>query len=108
MGRPATVGQDPLTRTTEAQRGVGQSAVRDLFRVLTVRYRRRSAGGEVGSEISLLGSTMYRNFAEAKPTQLISQKIKTTADLAALAQVYRRPKVRDIHHDFAQGRQGLK
>jgi hypothetical protein len=78
--------------TTEAQREVGRSALRDLFRQLTARYRRRSPGRDPRGEISLLGSTMYRNFAEGKPNQLIGQRVNDGADLAAIAQVYRDPR----------------
>lgn len=79
--------------TTEKQRQLGRSAISDLFRWLqnSSRTRNDNAKGTEGG-VSLIGASIYKNFKAGKPYQLLGKTVNSTADLAALAQVYRDPR----------------
>lgn len=98
---------DPYERTetrpgtTEAQREVGRSGIREVFAALQ-RERRRPAGfGRTG--VSLLGAGIYKNFQEGRPNQLIGSTIEGYEDLAMLAQVYRSPKIETLRVIWMNG-----
>lgn len=93
---------DTRPETTESQRDLGRSALRDFLRQLTARYRRRSNDSDSG-EISLLGAGIARNFTEGRPSQLIGQKVESYADVAALAQVYRDPRFETFRVVYMRG-----
>lgn len=79
--------------TTERQRELGRSALRDFFGWL--KNSSRAGGNKAGAgsgEVSLLGASIYKDFQAGKPYQLIGQTIESPKDLAALAQVYRDPR----------------
>lgn len=89
--------------TTEDEKNIGRSALRDLFRQLTVTFRRHWESVEArGGEARLLGARMYKNFIAGKPNQLIGRYIGSTYDLASLAQVYRDPRFETFRFVFVR------
>lgn len=79
--------------TTEKQRQLGRSALSDLFRWLQNSSRTRSDNSKsTDSGVSLIGASIYKDFKAGKPYQLLGKTVNSTADLAALAQVYRDPR----------------
>lgn len=82
---------DTRPGTLPAQKAVGRAAISDLARRLGVDRIDRN-NPEAGSSVSVLGSRLLANFVEGKPNQLVGQHVKSTHDLAVLAQVYRDPR----------------
>lgn len=79
--------------TTEKQRELGRSALRDFFGWL--KNSSRAGGNKAGAgsgEVSLLGASIYKDFQAGKPYQLVGQTIRDSHDLAAIAQIYRDPR----------------
>lgn len=83
--------------TTAEQKRLGRSAVRDFFNWL---QRAAVRAGESPGSVSLLGASMYRGFVEGTPQSLIGSTISSSADLAALAQVYRDPRFETLRAFF--------
>jgi GGDEF domain-containing protein len=77
--------------TTEEQKSAGRSAVDELRRRFGLGRLERLGNAGRGSA-SVLGSRLWRNFVAGKPNQLVGQKVDSSVDLAALAQVYRDPR----------------
>lgn len=72
--------------TTEAQIKIGKEAARDVQRrILGFRVDRKQIA-------TVLGSRFTKDFVENGYVTLVGQKVKTSRDLAVLAQVYRDPR----------------
>ncbi|TXI72887.1 MAG: PLxRFG domain-containing protein, partial [Dokdonella sp.] len=88
--------------TTEAQRGTGRSALRDLLgRLGNSLARRRNDGADRGA-VSLLGARLYDGFVAGEANQLLGQAVSSPADLATLAQVYRDPRFETFRAFFVK------
>jgi hypothetical protein len=100
-------GAETRAGTTEEQKNLGRSAVRDIVRLLD-RYAKRAGRDNRpagrGESVSLLGARVAKNFQAGRPNQLIGQKVESSGDLALLAQVYRDPRFETFR--FALTRDG--
>lgn len=77
--------------TTDAQRNAGRNALRDLQRRVSARLDRQG-NSQDGAALSILGSNLYDGLALDGSVELTGQVVRSPADLAALAQVFRDPR----------------
>lgn len=110
--------------TTEQQRELGRSALDDAARVarsprqsdIEPASQRVGSAGLPGAEratnvtprrlpekISVLSSRLLADFRAGKPNQLVGQAVRSTGELAALAQVYRDSRFETLRIIYVDG-----
>ena len=62
-----------------------------------------SETSKIGRTRSVLANAVVSDFQDKASTVLVGKKIKTSGDLATLAQVYRNPKYETFHYFFTRG-----
>lgn len=77
--------------TTDAQRTAGRNALRDLQRRVSARLDRQGHRQD-GGALRLLASNLYDGLTLDGSVELTGQVVRSPADLAALAQVFRDPR----------------
>ena len=88
--------------TTDAQKDAGRSAIQDLARRIGLNSLGKRNRAD-RSTPSVLGARLIANFVAGKPNQLVGQVAKSPKDFAALAQIYRDPRIETFRVAYLDG-----